>query len=109
LINKKGARRAPFSNSYTFKLFRNYFQIVFFQGGFQSYTANDAYGMSGYFQFDEFAFIFHEKSLYLQIGVKLSLGSVVGVRYVVTNSCSLSGYLTNSRHDFISVSSIRIP
>jgi hypothetical protein len=39
------------------------------------------------------------EALFLQVGVELTLGFVVGVRYVVAYAGTLAGQITNSGHD----------
>jgi hypothetical protein len=57
--------------------------------------------MGRYLKVNPDAFFLQKKALILKIGVKFTLGFVVGVRHVVPAHCFLSGNLTNLGHGII--------
>jgi len=69
------------------------------QGGHDAILVDGADGRSGYFQRYPGVLLRDVKALFLQVGVELTLGLVVGVRYVVAYAGTLAGQITNSGHD----------
>ena len=69
------------------------------QGGHDAILVDGADGRSRYFQRNPSIMLRDVEALLLQVGVKLALSLVVGVRHVVTYAGTLAGQITNSGHD----------
>jgi hypothetical protein len=69
------------------------------QGGHDTILVDGADGRSGYAQRYPSILLRDVEALFLQVGVELTLGFVVGVRYVVAYAGTLAGQITNSGHD----------
>jgi hypothetical protein len=69
------------------------------QGGHDAILVDGTDGGGSYFQRNPSVLLRNVKALFLQVGVELALGLVVGVRHVVTHTGTLAGQITNSGHD----------
>jgi hypothetical protein len=69
------------------------------QGGHDAILVDGADGRGSYFQRNPSILLRDVEALFLQVGVELTLGFVVGVRYVVAYAGTLAGQITNSGHD----------
>ena len=77
-----------------------------YQGSVQSFFSNGTHRFGRHFKLNPYAFRLKKELLFLKIRVKLTLCFIVSVRNVVSHSCSLTGDLTNLRHNLFCFDSL---